>query len=315
MAKIYISYAKADKPLAIAITVRLRTFGHEVAVDENLVPGQDWRRTLSDALKAADVVVALISSNSERSPFVFSELGAARTYAAATNAVLLVPVMVDPIPIPNVIADLQVMFAVNKSPDDIAIQIEEAIAAFIGKRAAEEKASSERKQEVEENAAIYVEDAIQWLRKNERRDRAIGTIWSVLGFIALLTGIGFGFRSMSQAIQAPQFEWIRFAYVALKSIVVIGLLIACCKYAFTLGKTYMAESLKSADRIHAISFGKFYLKAYGDNAKWTDLKEVFEHWNLDKASAFSGLDAGQFDPKFAEFMIEIAKAAATLKGK
>ena len=69
----------------------------------------------------------------------------------------------------------------------------------------------------------------------------------------------------------------------------------------------MAEALKSADREHAISFGKFYLGAFSEKADWSELKEVFQHWNIDKNSSFSSLDTNNFDPKFLESVIEIAK--------
>jgi len=102
--------------------------------------------------------------------------------------------------------------------------------------------------------------------------------------------------------------WLEFSILALKSIVVIGLLGACSKYAFTLGKSFMSESLKSADRMHAISFGKFYLKVYGSDATWPELKEVFQHWNIDRSSSFSSQTTAEFDPKIIESMLELFRA-------
>jgi len=94
---------------------------------------------------------------------------------------------------------------------------------------------------------------------------------------------------------------------ALKALLVIGLLGACAKYAFSLGKSYASEALKCSDRIHAIRFGEFYLRAFGEKTQWSELKEVFQHWNIDRSSSFSTLDASSFDPKFIESMIEFAK--------
>ncbi len=315
MTKIYISYQRSDKEIARQIADGLRALGHQVFIDiDALSVGQNWRAALSDSLRNSDVVVSLLSEASAKSQYVFSELGAARAYAETTGATLLIPVLLDEIPVPSPIADRQAIVAPDRNVSAIVEQIEQAITAFLAQKAAKEKEASERKQQVETNAAVYIEDALQWLGKNGRRDRRNGTIWSTVGFITLALGVIFGYRSISQAISAQQFEWVRFAYVALKSVIVIGLLLACSKYAFTLGKTYMAESLKSADRVHAISFGKFYLRAYGDKAQWTELKEVFQHWNLDRISAFSGLDAAQFDPKFVDALTEIAKATAAVKG-
>ena len=81
---------------------------------------------------------------------------------------------------------------------------------------------------------------------------------------------------------------------------------ASSKYAFTLGKSYMNESLKNSNRLHAISFGKFYLQAYGDVVTPEDVKEVFQHWNIDKDSSFKELNSQSFDPRIFESAIEIA---------
>ncbi|MNW15678.1 hypothetical protein D3C71_2142650 [compost metagenome] len=65
--------------------------------------------------------------------------------------------------------------------------------------------------------------------------------------------------------------------------------------------------MKAADRIHAIRFGEFYLRAFGDKTKWAELKEVFQHWNIDRTSNFSSLDTSQFDPKIVESLLELTK--------
>lgn len=79
--------------------------------------------------------------------------------------------------------------------------------------------------------------------------------------------------------------------------------------AFALGKSYISESLKCSDRIHAIAFGKFYLQAYGETATWADLKEVFQHWNIDRTSTFSSLDSAQIDPQILSLLADVVKSA------
>ena len=69
----------------------------------------------------------------------------------------------------------------------------------------------------------------------------------------------------------------------------------------------MGEALKNSDRVHAISFCKFYLRAYGEKATWVEIKEVFQHWNIAKDSAFSVLDSKEFDPNFLGAAVELAK--------
>ena len=82
---------------------------------------------------------------------------------------------------------------------------------------------------------------------------------------------------------------------------------------FSLGKSYSSESLKSSDRIHAIRFGEFYLRAFGDKTKWEELKEVFQHWNIDRNSSFASLDVSQFDPKILESLTDLIKVVGGSK--
>lgn len=95
--------------------------------------------------------------------------------------------------------------------------------------------------------------------------------------------------------------------LSIKGLIGVGLLVASSKYAFSLGKSYMNESLKNSDRLHAISFGKFYLQAYGDVVTPEDVKEVFQHWNIAKDSSFRELGSDNFDPRIFESAIEIAR--------
>ena len=87
----------------------------------------------------------------------------------------------------------------------------------------------------------------------------------------------------------------------------VGIILAIAKLAFTLGKSYMVESLRSADRSHAISFGEFYLKSYGNDSEWSELKEAFQHWNIDSGSVFSDQKTADFDPKMIETAMALAK--------
>ncbi len=73
--------------------------------------------------------------------------------------------------------------------------------------------------------------------------------------------------------------------------------------------------MKNADRSHAISFGKFYLDAYGASAKWEELKEAFQYWNINNESSFSKIDTNQYDPKFVELVVELSKIISSRTDK
>ena len=95
--------------------------------------------------------------------------------------------------------------------------------------------------------------------------------------------------------------------MAIASTIGVGLTLAFSRLSFTLGKAHMVEALRNADRKHAISYGEFYLNAKGKDIDWSELKEAFQHWNIDKGSAFSLQNSDDFDPKLLEKALELAK--------
>jgi hypothetical protein len=56
------------------------------------------------------------------------------------------------------------------------------------------------------------------------------------------------------------------------------------------------------------------LQAFGAKANWSELKEVFQYWNIDRSSTFSTLDASQIDPQILSLISSIATVIGT-KGK
>lgn len=309
MASVYFSYNRNDKDLVTQVADKLTESGHEVS-HGSLTPGVDWRRALTERLKEAEVFVVFLSKNSRQSTFVLSEIGAARAYADQSGGMLLVPVVIDEIEIPPVVEDIQVIQAPNRNVDQISTSIDRAISHFVGLKAAKEQKAADVARRIEANAAEYIDEAIQSLRVLESRNRNFGNGWYIAGFVALLAGIGATYQGIASLSHIAERTWVDFAILTLKTVIVIGVLGACAKYAFTLGKSYASESLKSADRIHAISFGKFFLRVFGTQATWPELKEVFQHWNIDRTSAFTNLDASQFDPKLVDSIVEVARLVA-----
>lgn len=235
------------------------------------------------------------------------EVGAARAYASESNRMLLIPIVIDDTPLPFSIQDIHAIIQRDRNIDEILPRIERAIAAFIGRRAAIESAETKTAEKIQNNAADYIRVAIDSLQKLEGRDRSLSYLWYFMGFASLVFGISFALVGLTHASKQTGLATETLILVSLKTIVVIGLLVACAKYAFSLGKSYSSESLKSSDRIHAIRFGEFYLRAFGDKTKWEELKEVFQHWNIDRNSSFSSLDTSHFDPKIIESLMDIMK--------
>jgi uncharacterized membrane protein YecN with MAPEG domain len=308
LAKIYISYSRNDLQLVLQLAERLRNLGHEITVDvDTLSAGIDWRSTLDEGLRSSEIFIVVVSQYSTKSQHVLAEVGAARAYSLESGRMLVIPVIIDDSPLPLPLQDIHAIFQSGGAVDEIVGRIEAAISSFVGRRVAIDVAATEVAQKIQTNAADYIRIAIESLAALEVRDRWLGYLWHALGFASLVVGIAFSVWSLSLANQQPTISTGNLLLVALKSVVVIGLLGACAKYAFSLGKSYASEALKSSDRMHAIRYGEFYLRAFGEKTKWEEIKEVFQHWNIDRNSAFAALDATSFDPKLIESMLELAR--------
>ncbi|UYY86944.1 toll/interleukin-1 receptor domain-containing protein [Alcaligenes sp. SMD-FA] len=316
MAKIYISYQRTDQMFVTQLAQRLKAAGHSLTYDiDTLAPGTDWRTTLDQGLKTSEIFVVVISESTSKSQYVLAEVGAARAYAADSGRMLIVPVIIDDSPLPLSLQDIQAIIQPDKNIDEISQKIEVAVSTFIGRRAAIEVKASAVAQQLQKNAASYIQVAINSLAGLEVRDRRLGYLWYMLGFLSLVAGIWFAVQSLTATTQQTTLPTESLILAALKALLVIGLLGACAKYAFSLGKSYASEALKCSDRIHAIRFGEFYLQAFGENTQWAELKEVFQHWNIDRNSSFSTLESSSFDPKFIESTIEFAKLLQSKSGR
>lgn len=308
MASIYISYQRADEVFARDLAKRLATLGHTLSYDlDSLVAGTDWRATLTHRLKAAEIFIVVISKHTENSKYVLTEVGAARAYASETGRMLIIPVIIDNTPPPLALQDIHAIIQPNQDLDAICGQVTTAVQAFSERRKELEKEAEQVATALKINAADYIKVAIDSLKTLERRDRWLGYGWYCIGFLSLIAGIGFGIYNLTHIDQQAQILLTVLILITLKALLVIGLLGACAKYAFTLGKSYASEALKCSDRIHAIRFGDFYLNAFGAKTQWSELKEVFQHWNIDRSSSFASLDTSSFDPKFVESFVEFAK--------
>lgn len=156
---------------------------------------------------------------------------------------------------------------------------------------AKEKYQEESRKAIETKSQKFVDSALQLLGRKEEKFHTIAKYWSLAGAISIASGIGFAIFSMINSADtfhtANNSSLEYYLYTLFRGLVIVGLFGALARYSFVLSNSFMHESLKSGERLHAIKFGEFYLDAYGADADWTQLKEAFEHWNISGQSAFS----------------------------
>ncbi|MBU2920043.1 toll/interleukin-1 receptor domain-containing protein [Winogradskyella psychrotolerans] len=318
MAKIYLSYQHQDIELIKKIGEDLKSRGHSIIMDETIMKvGVDWRKELLNELKSSDGLLVLITKNSLNSKYVISEIGTTRAFIDENeNKKFLIPVIYGDIEIPDFIKDLYCIRLSDDNYEESINRIDSSISSFIGKKEAVEEKASEKREFIERKAADYINIATDALKKRENQNKAVAYLCYGIGFITLVAGIFFavnGLKSISEVTETievtPNIVWITIITLLLKSVIIIGLLLACSKYTFTLGKSFMHEALRNADRLHAISFGEFFIKAYGDKiSSYNEINEIFQNWNIDKSSSFYELNSDSYDPKFSENLIDIIKS-------
>jgi hypothetical protein len=174
-----------------------------------------------------------------------------------------------------------------------------------------EKYREESRSKIESRSSAYVNDALSSLDASAKKYHSTGRNWSIAGFVALVagvaTGVYFGAVGLTPLEGQTDVAWPQVSFFAFKGVIVIGLFIALAKYCFTYGQSFTHEAIKNSERKHAINFGKFYLETYGADAQWAQIKEAFEHWNINSTSAFSGTDSDKFDPKVFEKTIQLVE--------
>lgn len=186
-----------------------------------------------------------------------------------------------------------------------------------------ERYREESRKSIESKSQKFVDSALQLLSKKESKFHDVSRNWAILGAFSIVFAIGFAIYTMVSSAdlfhQASNSSLSYYLYSLFRGLIVVSLFGALSRYAFILSNSFMHESLKSGERLHAIKFGEFYLDAYGADAEWEQLKEAFENWNISGSSAFSRKDmepnSGSIADTIACSLEKAAKMAKEQKSK
>lgn len=188
-------------------------------------------------------------------------------------------------------------------------------------RQLQEEHQKQVQEKIELKVPEFVKSAVGLLEKKEKEFSDKSKNWNLQGSIALGFAIlsavgaliygGFAFHSAAK----ENIDWFFFSFLLLKGLVVVTLFGAWAKHAYNLGNAYMHESLKRSDRMHAINFGKLYLEVYGNDVSQTDMKAIFENWNLNSDTAFTKVESSNFEPKVVEQVTQMIAAVSNATNK
>ncbi|WP_339414450.1 toll/interleukin-1 receptor domain-containing protein [Pseudomonas sp. EA_35y_Pfl2_R5] len=309
MSKIFISHSHKDKGLHDALRGALNEIGHVVIGIESLLVGSYLSKDLNKLLSSADAVIAILTEESLKSKHVLNEITVALAQMDATGNKLFLPVVVgENIEIPDFLLNRFVEMVPNFMDlhlNKVVSSIHRAIELNNATQEERKRAKNKQAEKLEVSKTEFIREAEERLNKKEASLKLSAHIWYGFGYAALILGVLAAFYLIKESL-GKDINTSAIVLLSIKGLIGVGLLVASSKYAFTLGKSYMNESLKNSDRLHAISFGKFYLQAYGDIVTPEDVKVVFQHWNITQDSSFKDIGSQNFDPRIFESAIEIA---------
>lgn len=308
MPRIYISYSHRDSEYVRNLAVALRNLGQQpFYAEDSLSPGQPFQSVLSENLRNADAIIFICSVNSIESRYVTTEIGAALGYFEERGRPVIIPLVIDESKLPAQVSHIHAIFGNGKSVEDVAADVASAVERIAGRVQAREEQKLEVRGRVESTAAKFIETSLKDLRAKESHYRIAGYVWYCAAFMSLVVGLGIALWRAAH-LTGHLAGWIDLAGFAAVGLVVLGLLIAVARFAFMLGKSFMVEALRNSDRIHAISFGEFYLRAFPDQLEWSQVKDAFQHWNIDKGSSFLSQHPTDFDSEIFRTAVAIAEA-------
>ena len=315
--KLFFSYSHSDKEISDRIRALLEE-KFSILGDHQIEVGQNWANALSEQIKQADYFVIFLSRDYLNGSETYHELHKIVGYIQNNTSKAALPILISQIDfnLPPVISQLQYLNGIGITAEEIAKQISSSILQIEGRKVAEKEKVAERIEKINISIVTHIEPILEGLKVREHKLRRIANTWNFLGYIAIIFGIIASITLVVIDTQShSEIDLQRVLFLAIKGALLLILLLTSSKYAFTLSKSYMNESLKNADRMHAIEFGKFYIKVFENSINPSDFKEIFQNWNLSKDSSFSAISADNYDPKIADSVVKVLETIKDMTKK
>ncbi|MGY5848776.1 toll/interleukin-1 receptor domain-containing protein [Salegentibacter sp. HM20] len=299
--KIFLSYSHRNKEKIDKIRKILIDNGYFVLSDYEVKYGEFLSEKIFEQILEADYYVTFITPQYFESQNSSNEFYKILGYSQENRKKTILPVLLDYTMLPPEIGNRLYLDCIGMTAEDVALSIIKAIFKNEGQKAAEKEKIEKRIEKINTSIVQYIEPIIEDLEERESELKKKANLWNWIGYLSIVIGvIGAIIIIITDIFNNTNFDWNKTIYLGIKGAILLILLLASSKYAFTLSKSYMSESIKNADRIHAISFGKFYINVFESSINPNDFKEIFENWNLTTDSSFSSISTNNYDPKIIE---------------
>lgn len=315
---VFISYSHADTEFAHKLFNAIEQDGYNVFIDNKIPIGNNIYKDIGESITKADVVIVITSRNSLNSDFVANETFSILSLFEKGKLPLVIPIILgQDTKIPYEISRLNSIIIpyenednfynykdlkLDKKAEKAAIErVRLILSAHNAKIQSNEIERKKSEEKVKKSLADYIKGVFSNLQDKERKNKHIAFwlyLFSILSLLATIA-IAFIFFTTNNISSTELVVLIVYGVVFL---LVEIILISLSKLLFTLARSFMAEAIRSSDRIHAISFGKFFLDAYGDQATIEEVLKAFSSWNIDNPNTFGKQSGEDFDPKLIEIL-------------
>jgi hypothetical protein len=297
--KIYLSYSHIDKELAKQFYDYLNEQGFEVLWDNNiLLPGDNFEQKLNRYLFLADIYLPIISNSFLESVYAKNEFSIAIGYNSSREKPRIYPYISNGTDIPKALNSVLCFMGTDNIKTDL-VCIKDQLNTIKGQILAKDDIDDEQTKNIKDNLDTFLDNVFNKLETNEKK-------YQKLAYIAYLSSAFFliliiPFTIYKTFIMSNSHQHLSLQIIStIQNISALAVLVALSRLSFVLGKSFMVESIRNGDRIHAIWFGKFYIRAYGKQASREEIREVFGEWNIDKGSSFSKQDAKEINPQIID---------------
>ena len=295
--KIYISYPRNEHGFVADLAGVLRKRGFEVFYDDDIPIGADWVEVLPEKIAEADAIIVVYSGDVRR-----GQAWEERFLYSQKSQKLIIPIVIgnnSEVP-PDIAGGIYVDS--TKRFDEIKHMVLLSLNTYSAQTKEEAKADKESKELLQKGINRHIEGVLDRLKTLEKRQKIYAGILYALSAIVLLLTIIVAIIFLAKT---------DFSSVAVETVAIVGvtylliavLIISFSKFLFTLAKSFMVEAIRCSDRIHAISFGKFYIDAFDEKVTREEVIKIFSTWNIDNgATIFRNQSSDDYDPKLHELL-------------
>ena len=300
--KVFFSYQQSERGLAADLAGILRKEGYDVffAFDD-IQKGTKWEEVIASETTAADVYIIIVGeSPKDWQSIEARQIVLMTTYSKKPKMVLPIIIGAET-EIPEYLRQYQAIIVRDKKQfNTIKQQVLFALKAYSAMIEKEAAADKEAQELLQKGIKDHINSVLDRLRSIEQRNKIYAGILYALSGAVLLATIAIAFTVIGRvAIKDVSVEKI--AIVGGAYLIITVLVISFSKFLFTLAKSFMVEAIRCSDRIHAISFGKFYIEAFDEKVTREEVIKIFNTWNIDNgATVFRSQSGDDFDPKLNE---------------